>query len=76
MSTKWSADVKTDWHPPKGFFEQSADAIAQGLKKVSDSSAQAMARLNFYINRAGSNLTAERKAVLEEAKKKLEQLYK
>ncbi|TIW67219.1 MAG: DUF3175 domain-containing protein, partial [Mesorhizobium sp.] len=31
----------------------------------------AMSMLNFYINRAGSNLPAERKRVLEKAKDEL-----
>lgn len=30
-----------------------------------------MARLNFYINRAGSNLSADRIRVLKQAKEKL-----
>ena len=72
---KWSGDVKTKWHPPEGFFEQSAEMIAKGLKKASDSRAQAMDRLNFYINRAGDNLTGERRAILEHAKQLLEKLY-
>jgi len=72
---KWSGQVKTKWQPPEGFFEQSAQQVAEGLKKASDSLAQAMDRLNFYINRAGKNLSDERKATLEEAKKILDQLY-
>ena len=71
----WSADVKTKWHPPEGFFEQSAEEIAKGLKEASDSLSQAMDRLNFYINRAGANLSEERKLVLEKAKKNLDELY-
>jgi len=65
---KWSADVKTKWHPREGFFKQPADKIASGLKKASKSVKQAMNRLNFYINRAGDNLDPERKAALEKAK--------
>ena len=72
---KWSHEVDTKWHPPAGFFEQSAEAIAKGLKEASDSHAQAMDRLNFYINRAGDNLTGERRAVLEKAKQLLEKMY-
>ncbi|MEZ4689908.1 MAG: hypothetical protein R3A12_06880 [Ignavibacteria bacterium] len=49
-------DVKTHWHPEEGFFGQSSEKIAEGLKSASDSLAQAMDRLDFYINRAGSNL--------------------
>lgn len=74
-AAKWSADVDTDWHPKEGFFTQSADEIASGLKAASEDLAQAMARLNFYINRAGDNLSGEDKARLESAKDKLSALY-
>lgn len=72
----WSGDVKTHWHPPEGFFEQSARQIAEGLKSASDSLAQAMERLNFYINRGGSKLSDEAKKRLEDAKNLLDDLYK
>ena len=52
----WSEQVHTHWHPPAGFFEQSAEAIADGLMAASDSERQAMDRLDFYINRAGDRL--------------------
>lgn len=71
----WSGDVKTHWHPEEGFFEQSADKIAEGLKSASDSAAQAMDRLNFYINRAGDNLSGQAKEKLEKAKEALHNLY-
>ncbi len=71
----WSEDVETKWHPKEGFFDGSAESIAQGLKEASDSHAQAMDRLNFYINRAGSNLQGEDRARLEESKTILESLY-
>jgi hypothetical protein len=72
----WSGDVKTHWHPEEGFFEQSSEKIAEGLKSASDGLAQAMYRLDFYINRAGTNLSAEAKAKLEKAKEILHGLYK
>ena len=71
----WSEGVETKWHPKEGFFDGSAESIAQGLKEASDDKAQAMERLNFYINRAGSNLKGEDRARLEEAKSLLETLY-
>ena len=71
----WSADVETKWHAPEGFFERSAHEIAEGLKKASDSKAQAMERLNFYINRSGKNLSESRKEVLEQAKRDLERIF-
>lgn len=68
----WSGDVKTKWHPKEGFFDQSAEKIAAVLKRNSKDAKQAMSRLNFYINRAGKNLSPADKARLENAKKKLE----
>lgn len=72
---KWSADVDTKWEPPEELFTKSASEIALTLKGASDDLEQAMARLNFYINRAGSNLSSEDKSRLEAAKEKLRSLY-
>ncbi len=75
---KWSAKVDTDsTHPDEGLFNQSASAIAKALasKKVSPKGpASGMRMLNFYINRAGKNLSQERHAELEKAKTKLSAL--
>ena len=71
----WSAKVETEWHPKEGFFSQSAEKIASGLKRASNDLKQAMSRLNFYKNRAGKNLSAEDKARLDAAKEKLHSLY-
>lgn len=72
---KWSAKVDTDsTHPDEGLFNKSAAAIAKALasKKVSPKGpASGMRMLNFYINRAGKNLSKERHAELEKAKTKL-----
>jgi len=68
VEKKWSADVKTKWEPPAGFFKQSASKIASGLLSASSDKKQAMSRLNFYINRAGKNLSADDKSRLEKAK--------
>jgi hypothetical protein len=71
-SKRWSAKVKTDsTKPGPGLFKQSAKKIAEGLasKKVSpEGPGQAMRMLNFYENRGGKNLSAERKSTLEHAK--------
>lgn len=75
LAEKWSADVQTHWAPPAGFFDQSAEKIAEGLKSNSDSLRQASSRLNFYKNRAGKNLSAEDKKRLDNASDKLHQLY-
>lgn len=72
---KWSSKVDTDsTHPDEGLFNKSASAIAKALasKKVSPKGpASGMRMLNFYINRAGKNLSKERHAELEKAKEKL-----
>lgn len=70
----WSEEVHPKWHPPKGFFKQSAEAIAKGLQENSDSLRQAMDRLDFYINRAGDRLEDPEK--FGQAKIILHNLYK
>ncbi len=57
--------------------------IALSLKRSAERSTQrkagpfqsAMSMLNFYINRAGRNLPAARRKVLEQAKVELRRLY-
>lgn|GEM_PF-248290 len=72
---KWSAKVDTDsTHPHEGLFNEDAATIARELasKEVSPKGpASGMRMLNFYINRAGKNLPAERHAELEKAKSQL-----
>lgn len=69
---KWSAGVKTDsTHPPAGLFNKSAATIARTLasKSVSPKGpGSGMRMLTFYINRAGHNLSASRRAELNKAK--------
>ncbi len=75
---KWSAKVTTDsTHPDQGLFNKSASAIAKALasKKVSPKgTASGMRMLNFYINRAGKNLSKSRHAELEKAKTLLSEI--
>jgi hypothetical protein len=74
-SRRWVAGVTTDsTHPSKGLFTRAAPVIARQLasKKVSPKGpTSGMRMLNYYINRAGKNLSAERRAELEKAKKLL-----
>lgn len=74
-SRRWSAKVDTDsTHPDHELFLQSAPKIAKALagKSVSPKGpASGMRMLNFYINRAGRNLSKERIATLERAKELL-----
>jgi tRNA(adenine34) deaminase len=77
MATKkWSAKVDTDsTHPDQGLFNKNASAIALASKKVSPTGpAAGMRMLNFYINRAGKNLSASRKAELRKAKTHLSEI--
>lgn len=69
---KWSASVKTDsTHPPAGLFNKDATTIARTLasKRVSPKGpGSGMRMLTFFINRAGRNLSAKRRATLSRAK--------
>ena len=64
---------------PSVFRQKSARRIAASLKRSAERSKRrkgttfqsAMSMLNFYINRAGRNLSARHKAVLERAKYEL-----
>ena len=74
---RWSAKVTETsdaTHPPEGLFKKSAAEIARVLasKKVSPKGVSSgMRMLSFYINRAGKNLSASRKAELNKAKELL-----
>jgi hypothetical protein len=84
---KWSARV-TDTSNAldlknKVFKSKDPEEIAGSLKESADKSHRrkgspfqsAMSMLNFYINRAGQNLTKTQKKPLERAKNKLRKLY-
>ena len=65
------------------FALDSPVSIAKSLKLSAEASTRrkaspfqsAMSMLNFYINRAGKNLSEERKSVLRHAKTELRRLY-
>ena len=69
---KWSAKVDTEsTFPEEGLFKKGARTIAHALASPEVSPkgpASGMRMLNFYINRAGKNLTPARHKVLERAK--------
>jgi tRNA(adenine34) deaminase len=75
---KWSASVKTvSTYPEHNLFNQDAETVATHLasRKVSPKGpASGMRMLNFYINRAGRNLSAERHKELEHAKELLSEI--
>jgi hypothetical protein len=68
---------------PGVFALRDPAAIARSLKRSAERSRRrrsdpyrsAMSMLTFYVNRAGTNLTAERRRVLEQAKDELRRLY-
>ena len=68
----------------RGVFKlTSAKKIATSLKRSAEHSSRrksgayrsALSMLTFYINRAGDNLSAKRKKVLEEAKDELRKVF-
>jgi hypothetical protein len=76
-SSRWVGKVKTDsTHPPKGLFTKSPETIARELasKKVSPKGPRSgMRMLTYFINLAGKELSASRRAALEKAKELLSQ---
>jgi tRNA(adenine34) deaminase len=69
---KWVKDVKTNsTFPPEALFTKDASTIARSLssKRVSPKGIGSGIRmLQYYINRAGKNLSADRRMILERAK--------
>ena len=86
-SRKWSAQVTKHSNAldlPKGLFQKDDPAaIARGLKRSAEQSKRrkssplrsALSMLTFYINRAGKNMSARRRRVLEQAKGRLREMY-
>jgi len=86
-SSNWSAKVTRESDAldlEEGVFTwKDAKQIALSLKQSADASTRrksspfssAMSMLVFYINRAGKNLNAEQKNILEQAKLELRKLY-
>lgn len=84
---KWSQDVTEHSDAldlEENIFESDDPKhIARSLKKSAERSDRrkaepfrsAMSMLTFYINRAGKNLSAESKKVLEEAKSELRKAF-
>jgi uncharacterized protein DUF3175 len=85
--TRWSQQVTETSNAldlEQGVFTlDDPRAIALSLKRSADSSRRrksdpfrsAMSMLTFYLNRAGANLPARRRARLEAAKDELRELY-
>ena len=84
---RWSGKVTRESHAlalePDVFTLKNPKEIARSLKRSADASRarkstpyrSALSMLTFYINRAGTNLSAGRKKLLERAKDELRALY-
>lgn len=84
----WSARVTARSNAldlePGVFTWRDPERIARSLKRSAEASARrkrtalasAMSMLNFYINRAGANLSDQQRRILEKAKLELRQLFK
>jgi Protein of unknown function (DUF3175) len=86
--TRWSAEVTHHSNAldlrSKVFSSRSPRRIAASLRRSAEASKRrkgtpfqsAMSMLNFYINRAGKNLSPHRKAILEKAKGELRHAFR
>jgi hypothetical protein len=84
---RWSADVMRKSNAldlePGVFKKDDPHAIAESLKRSAEVSKRrkseplrsAMSMLNFFINRAGRNMSAKQRAILERAKDELRALF-
>jgi hypothetical protein len=84
---RWSADVTEHsdsldleqgvftWKDPKRIAASLKHSAATSRRKKADSYRSALSMLTFYINRAGSNLTAAQRRVLMRAKDELRKQF-
>ncbi len=63
------------WKDPKKIAVSLKFSADNSFRRKGTPYQSAMSMLNFYINRAGKNLSAERKQVLEQAKIELRKRY-
>jgi hypothetical protein len=86
-ATRWVKKVQETSNAmdiPEGLFTRSSRQIAEGLKQAALESNRtkgtkfqsAMSMLNFYINRAGKNLSDKDRQRLEQAKNELRKIFK
>lgn len=84
---KWSGKVTKEsnamdldegvftWKDPKRIARSLKRSVEESKRRKGTPLQSAMSMLNFYINRAGTNLTKARKKVLEQAKEELRKLF-
>jgi len=63
------------WDDPHRIALSLANSAEKSTRRKGTPLQSAMSMLNFYINRAGNNLPAGRKKVLEQAKVELRKIY-
>ncbi|MGH9437512.1 MAG: DUF3175 domain-containing protein [Terriglobia bacterium] len=63
------------WSDPKKIAGSLRKSAQQSTRRKGTPLQSAMSMLNFYINRAGSNLSSEQKRILVQAKKELRRLF-
>ncbi len=87
MVKKWSHKVTKEsdaldldkgvftWDDPKKIAVSLKASAEKSHRRKVEPFQSAMSMLNFYINRAGKNLPAQRKQILEDAKFELRKLF-
>jgi hypothetical protein len=63
------------WSDPKRIARSLRRSADESTRRKTSPFQSAMSMLNFYINRAGTNLGARQKRVLERAKEELRGIY-
>jgi len=88
MKKYWSSEVAKEsdaldlepevftWKDPKKIALSLKHSAERSRRRKSSPFQSAMSMLNFYINRAGKNLPASQKKILEQAKDELRKLFK
>ena len=84
---RWSARVTREsnaldldrglftWDDPKRIARSLKRSAERSRRRKADPYRSAMSMLTFYVNRAGKNLPASRKRILQNAKDELRKLY-
>ncbi len=63
------------WNDPKKIALSLKNSAENSTRKKTTSFVSAMSMLNFYINRAGKNLSPKRITILNKAKAELRKIY-
>jgi len=63
------------WNDPRRIAESLKHSADESTRRKAEPFRSAMSMLVFYINRAGSHLDPEQRAILEQAKDELRRLY-